>query len=39
LKLEGFYGRTQQDSQRIGGQLERNQVGFRVVAVKPLRLQ
>jgi len=38
LSAEGFYGRTQQDSQRAGGQLERNQVGFRVVAVKPLRL-
>lgn len=39
LSLEGFYGRTQQNSQRIGGQLERNQVGFRVVAIKPVRLQ
>jgi hypothetical protein len=39
LSLEGFYGRTQQDSQRVGGQLERNQVGFRVVAAKPLKLR
>jgi hypothetical protein len=39
LSLEGFYGRTQQDSQRAGGQLERNQVGFRVVATKPVRLR
>jgi hypothetical protein len=39
LSLEGFYGRTQQDSQRVGGQLERNQVGFRAVAVKPLKLR
>lgn len=39
LSLEGFYGRTQQDSQRAGGQLERNQVGFRAVAVKPLKLR
>jgi len=39
LSLEGFYGRTQQDSQRIGGQLERNQVGFRVVAAKPVKLR
>jgi hypothetical protein len=37
--LEGFYGRTQQNSQRIGGQLERNQVGFRVVAIKPMKLR
>lgn len=39
LSLEGFYGRTQQDSRRAGGQLERNQVGFRVVAAKPMRLR
>jgi hypothetical protein len=38
LTLEAFYGRTQQDSQRAGGQLERNQLGFRMVAVKPLKL-
>jgi len=39
LSAEGFYGRTQQDSQLSGGQLERNQLGFRVVAVKPVRLR
>jgi hypothetical protein len=39
LSLEGFYGRTQQDSQRAGGQLERNQVGFRIVAAKPMKLR
>lgn len=39
LTLEGFYGRTQQDSQRAGGQLERNQVGFRVAAAKPVKLR
>ena len=38
LTLEGFYGRTQQDSQRAGGQLERNQLGFRILAVKPIKL-
>jgi hypothetical protein len=38
LTLEGFYGRTQQDSQRAGGQLERNQLGFRMLAVKPIKL-
>ena len=39
LSAEGFLGRTQQDSQLAGGQLERNQVGFRIVAVKPIRLR
>ena len=39
LTLEGFYGRTQQDSQRAGGQLERNQLGFRVLADKPIKLR
>ena len=39
LSLEGFYGRTQQNSQRIGGERERNQVGFRVVATKPVKLR
>jgi hypothetical protein len=39
LTLEGFYGRTQQDSQRAGGQLERNQIGFRIVAAKPVKLR
>jgi hypothetical protein len=39
LTLEGFYGRTQQDSRRTGGQLERNQIGFRVQAVKPIKLR
>jgi hypothetical protein len=39
LSLEGFYARTQQDSQRAGGQLDRNQVGFRVVAAKPVKLR
>jgi hypothetical protein len=38
LALEGFYERTQQDSQRAGGQLERNQLGFRMRAVKPIKL-
>jgi len=39
LSLEGFYGHTQQDSQRAGGQLTRNQLGFQVVAVKPMKLR
>jgi hypothetical protein len=39
LALEGFFDRTQQDSQRAGGQLQRNQLGFRVVAAKPVKLR
>jgi hypothetical protein len=39
LSLEGFYERTQQNSQRAGGQLERDQAGFRVVATKPMRIR
>jgi hypothetical protein len=39
LTLEGFYDRTQQDSQRAGGQLQRNQIGFRIVAAKPVKLR
>lgn len=38
LNVEGYAGRTQQDAQRAGGELSRNQVGFRLVAVKPLKL-
>jgi len=39
LSAEGFFGRTQQDSQRPGGQLQRNQVGFQIVAAKPVKLR
>ncbi len=39
LNVEGFFVRTQQDTQRAGGQLARNQIGFRLVAAKPLRLR
>lgn len=39
LSLEGFYGHTQQDSQQPGGQLTRNQIGFYVVASKPMKLR
>ncbi len=39
LSLEGFYQRTQQNSQRAGGQLQRNQVGFQVAAAKPMKLR
>ena len=39
LSAEGYYIRTQQDAQRAGGQLRRNQIGFRMVAAKPVRLR
>lgn len=39
LNAEGFFGRSQQDTQRVGGDLDRNQVGFRLVAAKPVRLR
>jgi hypothetical protein len=39
LSLEGFYGRTHQNTHRAGGEIGRNQIGFRAVAAKPLRLR
>jgi hypothetical protein len=39
LSLEAYYSGAQQHIQRPGGDLDRNQVGFRVVAVKPVRLR
>lgn len=39
LSLEGFYARTQQDNTAIVNQIVRNQLGFRVVAAKPLRIR
>ena len=39
LNAEVYYARSQQDTQRAGGQLARNQVGFRLVAARPLRLR
>jgi hypothetical protein len=39
LSVEGYYGRAQQDSQVAGGARRRNEIGFRVVATKPLKLQ
>jgi hypothetical protein len=38
LACEGYYGHSQQDSQRAGGDLGRHQVGFRMRAAKPMRL-
>jgi hypothetical protein len=39
LSAEAYYVRTQQDSQIAGGQLARNQLGFRMVAARPMRLR
>jgi len=39
LSLEGFYAHTQQNSQRPGGQLRRNQLGFQVIAAKPVKIR
>ena len=38
LNLEGFYALSQQDTQRVGGDLGRKQIGFRIVAAKPVRI-
>jgi hypothetical protein len=39
LSAEGFVVHSQQDSQVAGGQLARNQVGFQVIAAKPIRIR
>ena len=39
LDLEAYGERTQQDTQRPGGDLRRNQAGFRVVVTKPMRIR
>ena len=38
LRIEGFYGRTQQRIDRPGGDLERNRIGVQVVTAKPMRI-
>jgi hypothetical protein len=39
LSAEGFVVHSQQDSQVAGGQLARNQVGFQIIAAKPLKIR
>jgi hypothetical protein len=39
LRIEGFYDRIRQNTQRAGGDLQRNQVGVRLVAAKPVKLR
>ena len=38
LRLEGYYDRSGQDTNRPGGDRHRNIVGFRVVTAKPMKL-
>jgi hypothetical protein len=38
LRIEGYYSLSTQDSQRPGGHVNRNRVGFQVVTLKPLPL-
>lgn len=39
LNVEGYYDRSQQDAQVAGGTLDRNQLGIRMVATRPMRLR
>jgi hypothetical protein len=39
LNVEGYVDRWQQDSQRPGGIVRRNLIGFRVVVSKPMRIR
>ncbi len=39
VRIEGFYARVQQTTERYGGQVYRNQVGFQIVTSKPVRIQ
>jgi len=39
LRIEGFYGRTQQRIDRPGGDVERNRIGVQVVTAKPVRIR
>jgi hypothetical protein len=39
IRVEGFYSHARQDSQRPGGKLGRNQIGFQIVTSKPMKLQ
>jgi hypothetical protein len=39
LSVEGYYSRAQQNAQRAGSQLTRNQIGFQVVTSRPMKLR
>ena len=39
VRLEAFYSRVQQSSLRVGGEMERNRIGFQIVTSKPMRMQ
>lgn len=39
LRIEGYYWRSQQDSQFAGGRVDRNRVGIQLVTTMPMRIQ
>lgn len=39
LSVEGYFTRAQQNAQRAGSQLTRNQIGFQVVTSRPMKLR
>lgn len=39
LRVEGFFGRTQQNIDRPGGRLNRNRLGIQVVTATPVRIR
>lgn len=39
LRVEGYYWRSQQDSQLAGGRVDRNRLGVQLVTAMPMRLQ
>jgi hypothetical protein len=39
FRLEGYYWRTQQDSQQAGGRMNRNRVGIQAVTSLPMRIK
>jgi hypothetical protein len=38
IRVEGYYSNGQQDTQRPGGEVNRNRLGFQIVTSKPIRL-
>jgi hypothetical protein len=39
LRIEGYYWRSQQDSQAPGGRVDRDRVGIQLVTARPMRIQ
>jgi hypothetical protein len=38
MRVEGYYSRAHQDTQRAGGLVDRNRIGFQIVTSRPLRI-